>query len=143
MALIFRLSPAHCVQAVALLATLAGVLMWSSLLLTSAQSSAPPPVREEAAATPDSPALQWFSNRPAALDIKVSGVISVAHGAVAILSLNGAPPRAFVLGERLAQGAHLVAIEHDNVVIERGSERARFKLNTLPTAPSMPRLTRP
>ncbi|MFV3402752.1 type II secretion system protein N [Pseudomonas sp. NY15463] len=143
MALLFRLSPVRCVQAVALLATLAGVLMWSSLLLTSAQSSAPPPVREEAAATLESPALQWFSNRPAALDIKVSGVMSVAQGAVAILSLNGAPPRAFLLGERLTQGVRLVAIERDNVVIERGSERSRLKVNTLPAAPSMPRLTPP
>lgn len=143
MATIFRLSPARCVQAVALLAMLAGVLMWSSLLLTSAQSSAPPPAREEGAATLDSPALQWFSNRPAALDIKVSGVMSVAHGAVAILSLNGAPPRAFLQGERLSQGVRLAAIERDTVVIERGSERARFKVSTLPSAPSMPRLTQP
>ena len=36
-----RFSPAQCVQAVALLATLAGVVTWSSLLLTSAESRTP------------------------------------------------------------------------------------------------------
>ena len=143
MAHTFRLSPAQCVQSAALLATLAGVLVWSSLLLTPVQSSAPPAEREGAAVAVDSPALQWFSNRLAVLDIKVSGMMTGAHGAVAILSLNGMPPRGFLVGERLTQGVRLVAIERDTVVIERGSERTRFKVSTLPYAQSMPRLTRP
>lgn len=143
MAYTFRLSPAQMLQTAALLATLAGVVVWSSMLLTPAQSSAPPAEREGAAVAVDSPALQWFSNRPAGVDLKVSGVMTGAHGAVAILSLNGAPPRGFLVGERLLQGVRLVAIERDTVVIERGTEQIRFKVSTLPDVPAMPRLTRP
>ncbi|QHF45073.1 general secretion pathway protein GspC [Pseudomonas sp. S35] len=143
MAYTFRLSPAQLLQSAALLAALAGVLVWSSLLLTPAQSSPSPTEREGAPAAVDSPALQWFSNRPVVMDLKVSGVMTSAHGAVAILSLNGAPARGFLAGERLSQGVRVVAIERDAVVIERGDERARFKISTLPDAPLMPPLTRP
>lgn len=143
MALGFRLSAAQLLQAAALVAALAGVLVWSSLLLTSAQSPVPVTERPIAAVQVDTPALQWFSNQPAVVDIKVSGVIAGARGAVAILSLNDAPPRGFLVGERLSQGVRLVAIEPDAVVIERGGEQVRFKVSTLPDIPVLPRLIQP
>lgn len=143
MAFTFRLSPAQLVQAVAVVAMLAGLWVWSSLLLTSAESSVPVPDNPVPAARVDTPALQWFSNQPAVEDIKVSGVMTGAHGAVAILSLNDAPPLGFLVGERLSQGVRLVAIERDAVVIERGIERTRFKVSTLPDGPVLPRLLKP
>jgi general secretion pathway protein C len=99
-----RFSPAQCVQAVALLAALAGVVTWSSLLLTSAESRTPDAAPQLLAPRSDNPALQWFSNQPAATDIKVSGVLAGSRGAVAILSLNDGPPRSFLVGERVSQG---------------------------------------
>ncbi|WP_240164078.1 type II secretion system protein N [Pseudomonas allii] len=122
---------------------LAGVLVWSSVLLTSAESHAPQVEPAVLPARPDTTALQWFSNQPAAVDIKVSGVMAGARGAVAILSLNDGPPRSFLVSESLAQGVRLVAIEADGVVIERGSQNTRITVSTLPDAVVLPRLTQP
>lgn len=143
MAFTLRLSPPHLLQATALLATVVGVVLWSSLLLTPAESHTPTVQPQVLAARSDSPALQWFSNQPLALDIKVSGVLAGAHGAVAILSLNDGPPRSFLVGERLSPGVRLAAIEGDAVVIERGTEQTRLTLSTLPDSLVLPRLTRP
>ncbi|SEC10589.1 Type IV pilus biogenesis [Pseudomonas marginalis] len=73
-----------------------------------------------------------FPNQPATVDIKVSGLMAGARGAVAILSLNEGPPRSFRVGESLAQGVRLAAIEGDAVVIERGTQHTRIKVSTLP-----------
>ncbi|MCT8963459.1 type II secretion system protein N [Pseudomonas veronii] len=143
MALALRFSPALGVQALAVVAALAGVAVWTPLLLTSAESHTPPVAAEVLAARSDNPALQWFSKAPTALQVKVSGVLAGARGAVAILSLNDGPPRSFLLGERLSPGVRLTAIAGDGVEIERGGEKVRVQLDTLPQAPALPRLTRP
>ena len=142
MALALRFSAAHGVQALALLAALAGVAVWTPLLLSTAESHTPPAATDGAARS-DNPALQWFSTAPTALQVKVSGVLAGARGAVAILSLNDGPPRSFLLGERLSPGVRLTAIAGDGVEIERSGEKVRVQLDTLPQAPALPRLTRP
>lgn len=68
-----RITPAQTVQALALLAALVGLATWSSLLLTSAESHTPAATPQVLAARSDNPALQWFSNETAPVDIKVSG----------------------------------------------------------------------
>lgn len=129
------------VQVAALLAAVAGVALWSTLLLTPAQSHSPVP-----AAAPveqvESLAVQWFSQQAAQVDIKVSGVMAGTRGAVAILSLNGGPPRSYLAGERLAQGVRLVAIEAEAVVIEQGKGNLRLNVAKLPDAPFLPVLIR-
>lgn len=130
-----RFSAPQLVQSIALLAALAGVVTWSSLLLTSAESRTPDAAPQLIAARSDNPALQWFSNQPAAVDIKVSGVMAGSRGAVAILSLNGGAPRSFLVGESVSHGAKVVAIEGNAVVIERGAEKNRIELSKLPDSP--------
>ncbi len=88
MTFIERVSPAQIVQAVGLLAALAGVAISGVLLLlTSAESRTPDvaPQRAWPESVPGNPALQWFSNQPAAVDIKVSGVMAGTRTPVAIL----------------------------------------------------------
>jgi general secretion pathway protein C len=131
------------VQAFALLAALVGVATWSSLLLTSAESHTPAAAPQLLAARSDSPALQWFSNQTAPMDIKVSGVMAGSRGAVAILSLNDGPPRSFLQGEKVGPGMKLVAVEGDGVVIEQGGERVRLGVERLGEGVEMPRLVRP
>ena len=143
MAFALRVSPAHGVQALALLAALAGVVVWTPLLLTSAESNTPQATPQALAARSDNPALQWFSTVATAPQVKVTGVLAGARGAVAILSLNGGPPRSFLLGERLSPGVRLTAIEGDGVEIERAGERVRVNLDKLPEGPALPLLTRP
>ena len=143
MMLTTRISPPQTVQALALLAALIGVATWSSLLLTSAESHTPPAPPQMLAARSDSPALQWFSNQTAPVDIKVSGVMAGARGAVAILSLNDGTPRSFLQGERIGPGVKLVAVEGDGVVIEQGGERVRLGVERLGEGVEMPRLVGP
>jgi general secretion pathway protein C len=130
------------VQALALLAALVGVATWSSLLLTSAESHTPAAAPQLLAARSDSPALQWFSNQTAPMDIKVCGVMAGSRGAVAILSLNDGPPRSFLQGEKVGPGVKLVAVEGDGVVIEQGGERVRLGVERLGDGVVLPRLTR-
>ncbi|PAW49528.1 general secretion pathway protein GspC [Pseudomonas moraviensis] len=143
MMLTTRISPPQTVQALALLAALIGVATWSSLLLTSAESHTPPAPPQMFAARSDSPALQWFSNQTAPVDIKVSGVMAGSRGAVAILSLNDGPPRSFLQGERVGPGVKLVAVEGDGVVIEQGGERVRLGVERLGEGVVLPKLMRP
>jgi general secretion pathway protein C len=138
-----RFSPPQIVQALALLAALVGVATWSSLLLTSAESHTPAAAPQLLAARSDSPALQWFSNQTAPVDIKVSGVMAGSRGAVAILSLNDGPPRSFLQGEKVGPGVKLVAVEGDGVVIEQGGERVRLGVERLGEGVVLPRLVRP
>ncbi|MBP5951344.1 type II secretion system protein N [Pseudomonas sp. P42] len=137
-----RFSPPQMVQALALLAALVGVATWSSLLLTTAESHTPAAAPQLLAARSDSPALQWFSNQTAPVDIKVSGVMAGSRGAVAILSLNDGPPRSFLQGEKVGPGVKLVAVVGDGVVIEQGGERVRLGVERLGEGVEMPRLAR-
>ncbi|MCW0921981.1 general secretion pathway protein GspC [Pseudomonas sp. RG1] len=138
-----RITPAQTVQALALLAALVGVATWSSLLLTTAESHTPAAAPQVLAARSDSPALQWFSNETAPVDIKVSGVIAGGSGTVAILSLNDGAPRSFLVGEKVGVGVKLVGVGGDGVVIERGGERVRLGVERLGEGVQMPRLIRP
>ena len=137
-----RFSPPQMVQALALLAALVGVATWSSLLLTTAESHTPAAAPQLLAARSDSPALQWFSNQTAPMDIKVSGVMAGSRGAVAILSLNDGPPRSFLQGEKVGPGVTLVAVDGDGVVIEQGGERVRLGVERLVEGVVLPRLVR-
>ncbi|WP_085582238.1 MULTISPECIES: type II secretion system protein N [unclassified Pseudomonas] len=138
-----RVSPPQMAQALALLAALVGVATWSSLLLTPAESHTPAAAPQLLAARSDSPALQWFADRTAPVQIKVSGVMAGSRGAVAILSLNDGPPQSFLQGERISAGVKLLAVEGDAVVIEQGGEPQRLAVDKLPQGPDLPRLTRP
>ncbi|MDI2595403.1 general secretion pathway protein GspC [Pseudomonas sp. 681] len=129
------------VQACALLAALAGIVIWSSLLLTSAESRTPEVAPPLSAVRSDNPALQWFSNQTAPVEIKVSGVVAGGRGAVAILSINGGTPQSFLLGENVSHGVKLLAIEGDAVVIGQGGERTRLAISKLPDSPFLPVLT--
>jgi len=138
-----RITPAQTVQALALLAALVGVATWSSLLLTSAESHTPAAAPQVLAARSDNPALRWFSNETAPVDIKVSGVIAGGSGTVAILSLNDGAPRSFLVGEKVGGGVKLVGVEGDGVVIERGGERVRLGVERLGEGVVLPRLVSP
>ncbi|TFY88586.1 general secretion pathway protein GspC [Pseudomonas nabeulensis] len=143
MAFTFRFTPAHGVQALGLAAALAGAVVWTPLLLSSAESNTPQATAQALAARSENPALQWFSNVATAPQIKVTGVLTGARGAVAILSLNDGPPQSFRVGERVSPGVHLTAIDGDSVEIERAGEKLRVNLDKLPDGPALPLLTRP
>ncbi|SDX56143.1 type II secretion system protein C (GspC) [Pseudomonas syringae] len=140
----FSLNPSApgLLQSTALIATLAGVVYWSWLLLAPVQSSVPLPETTTPQATARSPAQQWFSNQPQEVRINVSGVMAGARGAVAIISVNDRPARSYLTGELLTNDVRLVAIESDGVVIEQGTEQKRFKVTRLSGLLELPSLLR-
>ncbi|MEE4816991.1 type II secretion system protein N [Pseudomonas alliivorans] len=142
MAVVFGVSAPLLLQSAALLAALAGVVVWSSLLMTSAQSSAPVQTSVTQEGGSASPARQWFANQPSQVQISVSGVMAGARGAVAVIRLNDGPARSVMAGERLARDVRLVAVEADGVVIERGAEQTRIKVSTLSEVSGLPDLIR-
>lgn len=142
MAVVFGVSAPRLLQSAALLAALAGVVVWSSLLMTSAQSSAPVQTSVTQEGGSASPARQWFANQPSQVQISVSGVMAGARGAVAVIRLNDGPARSVMAGERLARDVRLVAVEADGVVIEQGAEQTRIKVSTLSEVSGLPDLIR-
>jgi general secretion pathway protein C len=136
-----RLNPATLVQAAAVLATVAGLATWGSLLSNSA------PLQAQASSEPLAPmaatgreAAQWFASSAHNLEIKLSGLLAGPHGAVAILSLDDAPPRAFLAGEQLGEGVHLRGIEGDAVLIDRAGTESRLPIAKLPAPVELPSL---
>ncbi|MEE4733060.1 type II secretion system protein N [Pseudomonas alliivorans] len=142
MAVVFGVSAPRLLQSAALLAALAGVVVWCSLLMTSAQSSAPLQTSVTQEGGSASPARQWFANQPSQVQISVSGVMAGARGAVAVIRLNDGPARSVMAGERLARDVRLVAVEADGVVIERGAAQTRIKVSTLSEVSGLPDLIR-
>ncbi|MFJ4142605.1 type II secretion system protein N [Pseudomonas sp. NPDC089734] len=141
MGFIDRFSAQQRIQWLALLAALAGVVFWSSLLLVPVSSPVAAPMQQVVPRT-ENPAMQWFSNQPLQADIKVSAVMAGGRGAVAILILDDAPPRSFMVGEQIAPGVRLAEINADSVVIEQGNQQSRLMIKKLPEMPALPILTR-
>ncbi len=141
MRLLQRLDLALMVQAAALLATVAGIATWGLLLSSSAPMQAQAsnePVPHLAGSGRE--AAQWFADSPDTVHITLSGLLAGPRGAVAILSIDDAPPRAFLVNEPLADGVRLTRIEGDGVVITRGASESRLSIARLPDSPAMPSL---
>jgi general secretion pathway protein C len=143
MSMLQRLSLPQTLQLAGLLAALAGGAVWSSVLLKAAPVQMPASDEPVAAAGNDNPALSWFSNRAASVDIKVQGVMFGTQGGVAVLTLNGGPARSFVKGEQLAPGVHLAAVENSAVVIERAGQKSTLPVPPLSQVSGLPTLIKP
>lgn len=141
MALFDRLPIPRLLQLFGLGAALAGLVVGWTLWSNSSSALAPVP-QEGVPALVESPVAKWFNTMPAPLDIKVTGLLSTAHGAVAILAINDASPRPFLAGERLAQGVKLVGIEAAAIVIDRGGAQSRLPISRLLETLMLPPLLR-
>jgi len=131
------------VQWLALLAALAGVATWAVLLVTPAPQHRPEPAPATKGVVTEGAAAQWFAQTPPRLDIKVSGLLATSQGAVAILAINDAPAQAYLVGDTLARGASLQAIESDAVVVEQAGTQLRVAMPGLPDALQLPSLVKP
>jgi general secretion pathway protein C len=61
-------------------------------------------------------------------DVKLFGILSLRHGAAAILSTGGEPPRAVSLGGPVMQGAKLAEVRPRSVVIDRNGAHSEIFL---------------
>ncbi|MBN9425948.1 MAG: hypothetical protein J0H09_05525 [Burkholderiales bacterium] len=86
------------------------------------------------------PAAQLFGQHSGAAqaaapsNIQVLGVAASAQRASAVLTVDGGPPRAYMIGDELSQGIRLVAVRPDAAVIEQNG--ARIEL-VAPQRPSL------
>ncbi|MGD9945003.1 MAG: type II secretion system protein N [Burkholderiaceae bacterium] len=87
------------------------------------------------------PAAQLFGQRnlnaqaqPASSNIQVLGVAASARRASAVLSVDGGPAKAFMVGDEVSDGVRLVAVRADAAVIEQGGKRIEL---VAPQRPSL------
>src|SRR3546814_17215530 len=66
-----------------------------------------------------SPLVNWFGGGSARLRITVVGLLSSGQRGTALLSINGAPPKAYSVGHTLAQGVTLSAVSPHGVSIDQ------------------------
>ncbi|MGE7991494.1 type II secretion system protein N [Pseudomonas sp. NPDC089554] len=129
-------------QLAAGLVAIVGLAFWAPRLLPPLEP-APAVAQANVPVAPPSAAAQWFANHPAEVEVSVSGVLDAGRGAVAILSVNGASPQAVRVGEQLARGVRVVAIDAQGLTLERGDSRNHVAVTPLPAAPALVPLTRP
>ncbi len=70
----------------------------------------------------------WLSPGPARLDVRVAGVLAGDGRGVAVLSIDGGPPQAYAIGDRLTRSARLAGIDADALIVEHGGRLVRVPL---------------
>jgi len=74
-----------------------------------------------------------------ALNVQVSGVFAAGRASSAVLSVDGKPQRAVLLGQEVASGVRLAEVRPDGVTIEQGGARRQISV----PPPSVARSTTP
>jgi general secretion pathway protein C len=110
---------------------LAAVIVVATFWANRLHQPRPAPVQTKAAvAAPVDPAAQtmaaWLGPGQLRLNVAVIGLMRRADRAVAVLAINGAPPKAFMAGETLMRDVTLASIEPDAVTIERAGIATRI-----------------
>lgn len=106
-------------RAAAMVATAAGIGLWAALLFAPEPRESPPVLDSMAPPLRDTaPVAQWFGGQPLRVSVAALGVIAADDGSgAALLSVDGAPPRAYRVGQPLAPGVSLDAVTTSAVSI--------------------------
>lgn len=129
------LAPAA-LRAAAMMAVAIGVGVWSAILLAPRPTESPPLLEVGAAVPTDlSPVVQWFGGAPLRVRVAVHGVIATDAGrGAALLSVEGAPPRAYRVGQSLAPGVVLEAVAPGAVSIAQDGVVEHVVMPRLPNS---------
>ncbi len=108
---------------------------WALKLTTSAAAVAPPPPPPPMAREPDAGlAARMFGDVGAApasaLNVQVSGVFAAGRASSAVISVDGKPARAILLGKQVAAGVRLSGVQADGVTLEQDGARTQYKVPT-------------
>ncbi len=124
------LAPHTALRVAAMVALAAGLGIWSARLLAPTPAAMPPTLSAPLPAQMDvGPVTAWFGAVPTArsMRVAVSGIIATGSRGVAILSVDGGPPRAWSVGDS-ANGMRLRAVHPDEVVLDQGGVDVRVAL---------------
>ncbi|WP_323028842.1 hypothetical protein [Castellaniella defragrans] len=104
----------------ALLAIAAGIGLWGALLLAPRPAPAPPLLAPHAAQAPSLAPLEgWFGSGRGRLQVRIAGLMAAGARSTAVLSIDGAPARAFRVGDDLAPGITLTAVHAGGIVVSQ------------------------
>lgn len=115
---------------------------WAVRIFTPQPIAAPPPLAAPPPREPDPiAAARMFGLIQVAVaavtNIQVAGIFAAGKDSSAILTVDGKPPRAFILGQEIAPGTTLVAVRPDGVTLDRGVNGGQQELRAPPLPPSM------
>lgn len=112
---------------------------WSVRLMTAPATPAPAPARAALLRDPD-PALaarafgQVEQVAAIAGNIQLAGVFSAGKDSAAVVAVDDRPPRAVLLGDEVAPGSKLVAVDPQGITLESGGVRRQLKVPAAPAA---------
>ncbi len=114
---------------------------WAVRIMTPQPIAAPPPLAAPPPREPDPVAAARMFGliqmvAAAISNIQVAGLFAAGKDSSAILSVDGKPPRAYVLGQEISAGTVLLEVRPDGVTLERSG--ARQELRAPSRAASMP-----
>ena len=111
---------------------------WSVRIFTPAPTSAPPPLPPPPLRDPDAAAAARMFGKVevaqavVAANIQAVGAFSAGKQSSAILTVDGKPPRVYLVGQEVVPGTRLAAIEAEVVVLDSPSGRQEVRLPPRP-----------
>ncbi|CAM4221165.1 General secretion pathway protein GspC [Bordetella tumbae] len=126
------------VRVLAIAAAAAGVGLWSAILLAPAPSDLPPALNTSSAPVSDTRAVAMLFGTDGVLDtqITVLGLIAAGSHGSAVLSVDGAPARAYRIGTEIAPGLSLIEVSTNGVELDRNGTRLRVAAPKLSAVPA-------
>lgn len=106
---------------------------WGVRIFTPAPTAAPPPLPPPPIRDPDPIATARMFGKvevvqPVATNIQALGAFAAGKDSSAVLSVDGRPPRVFLLGQEVVAGTTLAAVTHEVVVLDAGGARQEIRL---------------
>ncbi|SAI47162.1 general secretion pathway protein C [Bordetella ansorpii] len=98
----------------------AGLLYWGVMMWQPADSTPPSAAAQTQPLDVVATAATWFTPEPTDVQVTMTGLLRSNTRASAMLSVNGRPSQAYVVGERVARGVVIKHIEANRVVLEQG-----------------------
>jgi general secretion pathway protein C len=112
---------------------------WGVRILTPQPTAAPPPLAAPPPRSPDPVlAARMFglvqqAQARVATNIQVAGIFAAGEQSAAVLTIDGKPPRVFVLGQEVTAGSRLADVTPEQVVLE--TQGGRQELRVPPARP--------
>jgi len=130
-------SAPRAIRVLAIAATAAGVGLWCAILLAPSPADLPPALNTDSAPVSDTRAVALLFGTDGVLDTQVAvlGLISSGSQGSAVLSVDGASPRAYRVGDEIAPGLALTEVTTAGVSLDRNGSLMHVKAPALSAAP--------